>query len=259
MTFTGTEESRGGAGGRLPLTHFLFLLVQLVGCTPHLSCGGGFGTTTSQFLSFFIILFLFFLLFLFNAQQQSSTDSAESLRRAAVACNTHSCPPGVLMRACHCTVVLWSVQAWTCFVFIRLHFGHGVSRVSVHIFTLSMCVCDFPRLLHLFLTGKPQADWMDALLPSRPQITLLPALFLSLSASCSPPQRNKSSPLNGLTSPCSLCALFLLCWFVLRRSVALSFCFSLNFFNSFYDLVFQKQKALFIYLFYIFLEYYSKQ
>lgn len=63
MTFTGTEESRGGAGGRLPLTHFLFLLVQLVGCTPHLSCGGGFGTTTSQFLSFFIILFLFFYCF----------------------------------------------------------------------------------------------------------------------------------------------------------------------------------------------------
>lgn len=159
-TFTGTKESHGG-GSRLILTHFLFLPVQLVGCTP---TSGLWGLWNNHFTVLFII-----------AGQQSYTDSAESLRRAAVACGIHSSPLGV-----HCTVDLWSVQAWKYFMFIQPHFCLDVYRVYVHIFT---CRCVFVislRLfLHLFLTGKPQADcigYTPLFLLHHPT----PALFLSL-------------------------------------------------------------------------------
>lgn len=96
----GTSESHCGSGWRLLLTHFLFLPVQLVGCTPHLSCGKVLEQTTSHFCS------LLFISCCIHAQQQSPTDSAESLRRAAVACSIHSCPLGVLMSPNHCSAIL---------------------------------------------------------------------------------------------------------------------------------------------------------
>lgn len=132
----GTKESHCGTGWRLLLTHFLFLPVQLVGCTPHLSCGRVLEQTTSHFLS------LLFIDCSIHAQQQSPTDSAESLRRATVACSIHSCPLGVLMSPNHCNAVLWSVRAWTCFTFIRHHFcSQCLSSLCAHPH-LSMCVCD---------------------------------------------------------------------------------------------------------------------
>lgn len=171
--------------------------MQLVGCTP---TSGLWGLWNKHFTVLFV-----------TAGQQSFTDSAESLRRAPVACSIHFCPFGVLLRTHHCTVDLWSVQAWKYFMFIQPHFCLGVSQVSVHIFT---CRCVFvislPLFLHLFLTDKLQADWIGYTL-----LFLLhhptPAL-VSLFATCSPVQWNKSTPWNGLTSPCSLCVLFLLCW-----------------------------------------------
>lgn len=153
-------------GSRLLLTHFLFLPVQLVGCTP---TSGLWGLWNNHFTVPFVI-----------AGQQSYTDSAESLRRVPVACNTHSCRLGVLLRTYHCIVDLWSVQAWKYFMFIQSHFCLGVFRVSVRIFT---CRCVFvislPLFLNLFLTGKPQADWIGytpVFLLHHP----IPTLFLSL-------------------------------------------------------------------------------
>lgn len=166
--------------------------------------------------------------FFVTAEQQSYTDSAESLRRAPVACNIHSCPLGVLMRAYHCTIDLWSVQAWKYFMFIQPHFCLDVSRVSVHIFT---CRCVFVIFLplHLFLTGKPQADWIGYT-PLFPLNQPTPALFLSLPLV---PLCNGTKALlwNGLTSPCSLCVLFLLCW-ILWKEV---FAFNFYLFNNFYN------------------------
>lgn len=46
-------------------------------------------------------------------------------------------------------------------MFIWAHFCLGVSRVSVRIFTYwCVFVCSLPLLLHLFLTGNLQADWI---------------------------------------------------------------------------------------------------
>lgn len=140
--------------------------MQLVGCTP---TSGLWGLWNKHFTVLFV-----------TAGQQSFTDSAESLRRAPVACSIHFCPFGVLLRTHHCTVDLWSVQAWKYFMFIQPHFCLGVSQVSVHIFT---CRCVFvislPLFLHLFLTDKLQADWIGYTL-----LFLLhhptPALFLYL-------------------------------------------------------------------------------
>ncbi len=139
--------------------------MQLVGCTP---TSGLWGLWNNHFTVLFV-----------TAGQQSYTDSAESLRRTPVACNIHSCPPGVLLKNYHCTI-LWSVPAWRYFMFIQPHFCLGVSRVSVHILT---CRCVYvkslPLYLHLFLTGKPQADWIGytpLFLLHHPS----PALFLSL-------------------------------------------------------------------------------
>lgn len=131
----GTYESHCGTGWRLLLTHFLFLPVQLVGCTPHLSCGKVLEQTTSHFFS------LLFISCCVHAQQQSPTDSAGSLRRAAVACNIHSCPLGVSMSSNHCNAILWSGRAWTRFMFIRHHCcSQCLSSLCAHPHIL-MCVC----------------------------------------------------------------------------------------------------------------------
>lgn len=136
-------------GGDFLLTHFLFLLVQLVGCAP---TSGLWGLWNNHFTVLFV-----------TAGQKSYTDSAESLGRAPVACNIHSCPLGVLLRICHChcTVDLWSVQAWKYFYVHPAPFlSWRLSSVCAHLH-LSMCVCDLlPLFLHLSLTGKPQADWI---------------------------------------------------------------------------------------------------
>lgn len=132
------------------------------------------------------------------------------------------------MRAYHCTVDLWSVQAWKYFMFIQPHFCLDVSRVSVHIFT---CRCVFVIFLplHLFLTGKPQADWIGYT-PLFPLDHPTPALFLSLPLV---PLCNGTKALlwNGLTSPCSLCVLFLLCWIFWKEVFAFDFYLFNNFYN----------------------------
>ena len=85
-------------------------------------------------------------------------------------------------------------------------------------------VCQwFPHFcfLHLFLIGKLQADWIGYTL----FLFHHPTPALSISATCSPVQWNKSSPWNGLTSPCSLCALFLLCWVFWEKKIWVNFLF----------------------------------
>lgn len=133
--YNGTDESHCGTGWRLLLTHFLFLPVQLVGFTPHLSRGKVLEPTTSQFLS------LLFISCCNHAEQQRPTDSAESLRRAAVACSIPSCPLGVSMSRNHCDAILWSGRAWTGFMFIRRHCcSQCLSSLCAHPH-LSMCFC----------------------------------------------------------------------------------------------------------------------
>lgn len=103
--------------------------MHLVGCTP---TTGLWGLWNNHFTVIFV-----------TAGQQSYTDSAESLRRAPVACNIHSCPLGVLLRTCLCTVDLWSVQAWKHFTLIQPPFlSWRLSSVCAHLHLL-MCVCDF--------------------------------------------------------------------------------------------------------------------
>lgn len=75
----------------------------------------------------------------------------------------------------------WSVQAWKYLMFIQPHFCLGVSRVSVHIFTYRcVFVISLPLFLHLFLTGKPQADWIGYTPLFLLHHPTPPALFLSL-------------------------------------------------------------------------------
>lgn len=155
-------------GSRLLLTHFLFLPVQLVGCAP---TSGLWGLWNNHFTVPFVI-----------AGQESYTDSAVSLRRAPVACNTYSCRLGVLLRTYHCTVDLWSVQAWKYFMFIQSHFCLVVFWVFVCIFTCQyVFVISLPLFLNLFLTGKTQADWIHSCFP----LTLPFSNSVSLFATCS--------------------------------------------------------------------------
>lgn len=142
-------------GWTLLLTHFLFLPVQLVGCVPPHQ--GLWGLWNNHFTVVCV-----------TALQPGCTDPAESLRRVPVACDTHSGPEGVLLsRKYHCTVDLWSVQAWkvhpTAFLCL------GVSQVSVHIFT-SWCVgfsssrFFFFFFLHLFECANGKLNGWGSLL-----------------------------------------------------------------------------------------------
>lgn len=75
----------------------------------------------------------------------------------------------------------------------------------------TVCVCEFPTSVSAFDLDQLTASWLDWIRSTLP-LTSPYSNSVSLFATCSPVQWNKSSPWNGLTSPCSLCVLFLLCW-----------------------------------------------
>lgn len=158
-------------GWTLLLTHFLFLPVQLVGCVPPHQ--GLWGLWNNHFTVVCV-----------TALQPGCTDPAESLRRVPVACDTHSGPEGVLLsRKYHCTVDLWSVQAWkvhpTAFLCL------GVSQVSVHIFT-SWCVgfssSHFFFFFFCICSYVLTVNWMDG---AHSSLFLSPHCSSSLSVSLS--------------------------------------------------------------------------
>lgn len=135
--------------------------MQLVGCTPPWAVGALEQPLHSSFCYCWAAEL--------HRQCRVTKESASCMRHSLL---------GVLLRTYHCTVDLWSDQAWKYFMFIQPHFCLGVSRVSVHIFT---CLCVFvislPLFLHLFLTGKLQADSIGY----TPLFLLHhPALFLSV-------------------------------------------------------------------------------
>lgn len=88
-----------------------------------------------------------------NTGQQSVV-----LLPTAPACDTLSCPLGVLMSVCCWNNYLWLDYAWKYTMFTHAHFCHGISWVFVHVLTCHYVSLWISCLLFFFCIFNLQAD-----------------------------------------------------------------------------------------------------